>query len=262
MTSGDLLFTMKRTFTSDNFDADMTQPNTSTRIALLAVAVASIAALVSATGCSSQYVAPPRKQLMGFPTVTGLAQVADPHTGVPYFAPCDPCSAPTVKTPAAVITEEKLLPNVPTKAKPIARPISPILAEPRAPIIPRQERDHVEKPASDVTENYVLFGTASPRLDARGLNTIKKLAVLAKTAAAITVTGQTDNTGTFAGNRHLALSRAQAVRNALISAGGPATKIKIESCIDCYHSSNDTKEGRLLNRRAEISFINTSARKM
>jgi len=262
MTSGDLLFAIERTVTSDSFGADMAQPNMSTRIARLAAAVASMVALVSAAGCSSQYVAPPRKQLMGFPTVTELAQVADPHTGVPYFSPCNPCSAPTIKTPTVVITEEKLLPNVAAMAKSIARPISPILAEPRAPIIPRQERDPVETPAADVTENYVLFGTASPRLDARGLNTVRNLAVLAKTAGAITVTGQTDNTGTSAGNRRLALSRAQTVRNALISAGVPATKIQIESCIDCYHSSNDTKDGRLLNRRAEISFINTSARKM
>lgn len=67
------------------------------------------------------------------------------------------------------------------------------------------------------------------------------------------MTGQTDSTGTTAGNERLALARARIVRAALIAAGVPASKIKTTTCLTCFAGDNSTEEGKRQNRRAEIA---------
>ncbi|MCZ7837208.1 OmpA family protein, partial [Atlantibacter hermannii] len=73
----------------------------------------------------------------------------------------------------------------------------------------------------------------------------------------IVVAGHTDNTGDDASNQVLSLKRAEAVRDWMRDTGDVA-----ESCfaVQGYGESrpvatNDTPEGRALNRRVEISLV-------
>ena len=61
-----------------------------------------VALAAGLAGCASPQPTQPRALLMGHPVLTGLAQVRDPHTGTDYFVPCNPCAAPTPKTPVLV----------------------------------------------------------------------------------------------------------------------------------------------------------------
>ncbi|HQB22047.1 MAG TPA: OmpA family protein, partial [Bacteroidales bacterium] len=72
----------------------------------------------------------------------------------------------------------------------------------------------------------------------------------------IEVRGHTDNVGTESYNRTLSMKRAQAVYDYLISSGidkkrmkyrGFGTKVPV--------ASNETEEGRSLNRRVEIMIV-------
>jgi hypothetical protein len=67
----------------------------------------------------------PRVLLMGAPVLTGLAQVRDPQTGTDYFVPCNPCAAPTPKTPMLGSTDAA--PEA--TGKPAARPQPSVLAK-------------------------------------------------------------------------------------------------------------------------------------
>lgn len=227
----------------------------------LALSLASATALVAVAGCAVPESIQLRKPLMGFPTVTGLAQVRDAQTGVAYFVPCDPCAGPSVKTPVAVIAEERLQPVARIVPVPQKQDLIATLAVPVAPVpvsaasIPaRIEPKAVAAATPEVAAPQVfLFGNSAATLDAGALAGLKAYAKKAGVTANFEVRGQTDNTGTAAGNKRLALARAQAVRSALISAGVAAAKIKASSCTDCFVASNDTEEGRHQNRRAELS---------
>jgi len=81
--------------------------------------------------------------------------------------------------------------------------------------------------------------------------------VKAKPGWLIVVSGHTDNTGTPQLNQTLSLKRAEAVRNWMRDTGDVP-----ESCfaVQGYGESrpiatNDTPEGRALNRRVEISLV-------
>lgn len=230
-------------------------------VSRLALALASATALVAVAGCAVPETVQLRKPLMGFPTVTGLAQVRDALTGAAYFVPCDPCAGPSVKTPVAVIAEERSQPIAPIATVPqkqdliatLAVPVAPPAAIP-APIPARIEPKTVATAAPAVAAPQVfLFGNSAAKLDAEALASLKAYAKKTGLASSFEVRGQTDNTGTADGNKRLALARAQTVRSALISAGVAAAKIKTSSCIDCFVASNDTEEGRHQNRRAELS---------
>ncbi|MDO6823562.1 TolC family outer membrane protein [Marinobacter sp. 1_MG-2023] len=80
------------------------------------------------------------------------------------------------------------------------------------------------------------------------------------TAKSINIVGHTDSTGTDALNRELSLARAIAVRDALVDSGVTDT-VMLVSGVGAYqpNASNDTAEGRALNRRVEVRV--THARK-
>jgi hypothetical protein len=61
-------------------------------------ALAAAAVAVAVAGCSTPAPERPRVQLMGFPTPVGVHQVRGAD-GQGYFEPCNPCAAPSVKTP-------------------------------------------------------------------------------------------------------------------------------------------------------------------
>ncbi|WP_372966385.1 TolC family outer membrane protein [Marinobacter sp.] len=76
------------------------------------------------------------------------------------------------------------------------------------------------------------------------------------TPKSINIVGHTDSTGSDALNRELSLARAIAVRDALISYGVDDTVMMV-SGVGAYqpNASNDTAEGRALNRRVEVRVI-------
>jgi len=70
----------------------------------------------------------------------------------------------------------------------------------------------------------------------------------------IIVAGHTDNTGTFDGNMTLSKARAESIKNYLVDNGKIAASRMISMGVgqSCPVSTNDTDEGKKLNRRVEI----------
>ncbi len=69
-----------------------------------------------------------------------------------------------------------------------------------------------------------------------------------------TVEGHTDNVGSHGYNLQLSLQRAQAVADWLLAAGIPASQLRADGfSFDRPVASNDTAEGRALNRRVELT---------
>ena len=75
----------------------------------------------------------------------------------------------------------------------------------------------------------VFFDWDRSNLSAQALNTIKQAAAAYKMKgnARVTATGHTDTTGTEAYNMALSLRRANAVKDALVREGVPATAITV-----------------------------------
>ncbi|AKH22052.1 hypothetical protein AAY24_04680 [Sedimenticola thiotaurini] len=72
----------------------------------------------------------------------------------------------------------------------------------------------------------------------------------------VIVTGHTDSIGSEAYNQGLSERRANAVRNYLISQGADASKLEARGAGESQPAySNDTKEGRSMNRRVEFQVI-------
>ncbi|WP_323752051.1 TolC family outer membrane protein [Marinobacter sp.] len=78
------------------------------------------------------------------------------------------------------------------------------------------------------------------------------------TVKSINIVGHTDSTGSDALNRELSLARAIAVRDALIDSGVDDT-VMLVSGAGSYqpNATNDTAEGRALNRRVEVRVTHT-----
>lgn len=109
------------------------------------------------------------------------------------------------------------------------------------------------------------FNNKVPATFAKGSNSISNLdrslvkdiiAFLEKNpAAVITVNGYASSEGDPAVNQQISRSRADAFKSYLVSKGITAGRINAAGKgIDNPISSNDTEEGRIKNRRVEISF--------
>jgi adhesin transport system outer membrane protein len=78
------------------------------------------------------------------------------------------------------------------------------------------------------------------------------------TPKSIVIVGHTDSTGSDALNRELSLSRAIAIRDALISYGVDDTVMRVSGAGSYQpNATNDTSEGRALNRRVEVRVIHS-----
>lgn len=84
----------------------------------------------------------------------------------------------------------------------------------------------------------------------------RKAEILARArgATSIEIVGYTDNTGSAAINKRIALARAQLVKDMLVRDGISPKIIKIKEQSGIYFASNDTAEGRSANRKAIVSF--------
>ena len=70
----------------------------------------------------------------------------------------------------------------------------------------------------------------------------------------VRIIGHTDNTGSDAINKRIALARAQLVKDMLVRSGISPAIIKVREQAGVYYATNDTAEGRAANRRAIVTF--------
>ncbi len=106
-----------------------------------------------------------------------------------------------------------------------------------------------------LTMGDVLFDTDQAQLKLGGLRLVQQLAVLLNEYPQrnVLVEGFTDSTGSQAHNMSLSSLRAEAVRTALLAEGIAATRVATRGHGENTPvASNDTADGRELNRRVEI----------
>jgi outer membrane protein OmpA-like peptidoglycan-associated protein len=111
-------------------------------------------------------------------------------------------------------------------------------------------KDGVEIRMSDATlfdtDDATIRLTSAPMLD-------RAAALLKRSSRPILVEGHTDNEGTRAYNDSLSAARAEAVADAHVARGVPAARIRTKGMAYLQPiASNDTPEGRALNRRVDI----------
>jgi outer membrane protein OmpA-like peptidoglycan-associated protein/uncharacterized protein YidB (DUF937 family) len=108
---------------------------------------------------------------------------------------------------------------------------------------------------TDVTT--ITFATGSARISAKSMNAIRTEAQALKAMPAgskVEIGGHTDNRGSEKSNLALSQARADAVRNALVTAGAPAAMITTKGYADTQpRATNETEEGRSQNRRIEYT---------
>ena len=101
----------------------------------------------------------------------------------------------------------------------------------------------------------ILFPTGKWTLNPSAQADLTKFAVnlLNNPDTNVQIFGYTDNTGSMAANEKVSTERANAVRTYLINCGVPANRLTARGIpMADYVASNDTPEGRALNRRVEI----------
>ena len=101
----------------------------------------------------------------------------------------------------------------------------------------------------------ILFPTNGTELSQNAKNDLTRFAQSIKDNpdTNIQIYGFTDNTGTMAVNERVASGRAAAVESYLANSGVPVTRLSYQGIpMADYVASNNTAEGRALNRRVEI----------
>jgi OOP family OmpA-OmpF porin len=128
-----------------------------------------------------------------------------------------------------------------------APPPAPAAAEIAA-IEPRKEPINISEKAGFDFDRAVLRAEDRQRLDAA----VAQLKTLPEDAT-IQVTGYTDSIGSEEYNRELSMRRAQAAQEYLVSNGVDQKRIVLSGMGESNPiASNDTAEGRAMNRRVEV----------
>jgi len=112
-----------------------------------------------------------------------------------------------------------------------------------------------------LTLQDVLFDTGRAELKSGASSTIINLASFMKDYPdrRVRIEGFTDSTGSAEFNQQLSENRALAVKDALVLAGIEANRIDVQGFGESNPvASNDTNEGRQLNRRVEILISDES----
>lgn len=103
---------------------------------------------------------------------------------------------------------------------------------------------------------YILFDTGLATIKPESKQALDQIAVMLKKEPALKVyiVGHTDNQGILESNQKLSLERAQAVVTELVSKYGVSAGQMIPKGVAslCPVSTNDTEEGRKMNRRVEL----------
>ncbi len=167
-------------------------------------------------------------------------------------------SAPAPATPSAGATGAPAAPQAPqTAPAPAAAPLAaalPVAAPPAsdaASAAPGLKMDTEFASAKRI----VPFAFNKVGVGPRGLLAVKELAPLAKQADKVYVRGRTDGLGGAEANRKVALDRAYTVFHAFLREGVQKNKLRLTYCSTCFAASNDTEEGRRLNRRVEVELL-------
>ena len=121
----------------------------------------------------------------------------------------------------------------------------------------RPEEITVLKTNEPVAINNLLFETGSDVIVESSLPELKRIATFVQTYGyKVRLAGHTDNVGQAEANKTLSQARAESVRRQLIEYGcDPATITAIGYGDTKPIASNDTEEGRQMNRRVEITII-------
>ena len=120
----------------------------------------------------------------------------------------------------------------------------------------RPETVTVLQTNASVAINNLLFETGKDIIMPASLPELKRIATYVATYGyKVRLAGHTDNIGQPEANKALSQARAEAVRNQLIAYGVAPEAIKAYGYGDLQPvASNDTEEGRQLNRRVEITI--------
>ncbi len=106
--------------------------------------------------------------------------------------------------------------------------------------------------------NNLLFDTGSAQLRPESEAEVSAVLKLLQTYPdlRIKINGHTDNTGTAEANQKLSEARAKALFDVLIKRGIASSRMKVQGYGDTKPvASNDTPQGRALNRRTEIEIL-------
>lgn len=174
------------------------------------------------------------------------AQLAERFPELPHTEQLELAASagPAEPTPAAPVDSQAVATSTPVETPPAASagPVS-------AAVHPRQAEVDVLLAARPV-----VFASGSTRLKRGAGPDWRALARLLEPGAPqIVVRGHTDNRGSAEGNRQLSAQRAEAVKQALVRAGVPAGRIRVEGVGAAEPiASNAHADGRRRNRRIEI----------
>ena len=156
-----------------------------------------------------------------------------------------PATSPPINPVLSLAAGEGIVANGPPPspaAAPDVAPNSAPISAPTAALLTRQVIVHFG------------FGDASLSANARTL--IDQVAGQLPSARRIAISGRTDSVGSQQSNQALAVARANAVRDHLRARYpqlAPAVTLKAQGAC-CFTASNDTPQGRTLNRRVEVVF--------
>lgn len=139
-----------------------------------------------------------------------------------------------------------------SKAEVVAAPVA---AAPKAVIAIDQTPRGVQIPLP----NTVLFQFGKADLNTAAADPyLDKIAMLLKTKSTkpVAIEGHTDNVGSLPSNQQISDARAKVVRDALLTRGVPAERLKAEGfAFQRPVVSNTNEEGRALNRRVDIIIL-------
>ncbi|MGZ5203094.1 MAG: OmpA family protein [Telluria sp.] len=122
-------------------------------------------------------------------------------------------------------------------------------------VMAERSTKEVVTPANATEQGISAFAFGRARLPAEAKPTIDELATTLKNNPnqMVVIEGHTDNVGPPEYNRMLARKRAEAVRAALVREGVESGRITLQALGEQNPvASNDTKEGRKENRRAQV----------
>ena len=160
------------------------------------------------------------------------------------FGHCVPPACPT-RTPKTLASDSSV------RTVDRAMPSSPAQPSPAEPLTPPTS------PKIDTSRTVIVqFGLGSAKLSPAARSSLNSAMSALLSTRQITIIGRTDNTGPLAFNESLALARALAVRDHLLSTHPkltPTLSVKARgNC--CFIAANDTLAGRTQNRRVELVF--------
>lgn len=206
--------------------------------------------LVLVAGCAGQ---PLDQQL---PVSAAGVVVGSPATTTPTVAP-PPMVAPGARGgPDATVAPP---PDTSASAPPEDVGAAPSTTNPGAPASTTTTSAQLAARLRELNaQDATLFTPDTTSLDADGLDLIEQVAAALKTypGVRVEVAGHTDTNGTPESNQRISQQRAEAVRDRLVAYGVPAERLVAVGYGQTRpRATNDTVEGRAMNRRIEFTVL-------